>query len=122
MRRLLIRPGGIGDCLTCFPAMAWLTADYTEVWVPSTMVPLVQFAAHARSIASTGLDLLGLDDAKLPPSLRSDLLQFDEVVTWYGSNRSAFRRAALEMNPNWHFLPALPPADYPGHVTDFHAE
>ena len=60
MRRLLIRPGGIGDCLTCFPVMALLRAEYTEVWVPSPVVPLVQFADRVRAISSTEIDLLGI--------------------------------------------------------------
>ena len=41
MRRLLIRPGAIGDCILSFPAMEYLKADYTELWISSAAVPLV---------------------------------------------------------------------------------
>jgi hypothetical protein len=121
MRRLLIRPGGIGDCITCFPVMEWLHADYTEVWVPRAVVPLVQFANRVRSIAGTGLDLMGLDDVAIPASLGNTLSGFDEIVSWYGSNRPEFREAARELNANWRFLPALPPKASAQHVIDFHA-
>jgi heptosyltransferase-3 len=121
MRRLLIRPGGIGDCITCFPVMERLRTGYTEVWVPSVVLPLVQFADRVRSIAETGLDLLGLEGGETPESLVENLAQFDSIVSWYGSNRPDFRDSASRINPNWQFLPALPPADSPRHATDFHA-
>jgi heptosyltransferase III len=122
MRRLLIRPGGIGDCLTSLPVMEQLRAGYTEVWVPSAVVPLVQFADRARSIAETGLDLLGLDESQPPPQpLCAALAQFDSIVSWYGSNRAEFRAAAEKIHGGWRFLPALPPADSLLQATDFHA-
>lgn len=147
MRRLLIRPGGIGDCITCFPVMEWLSCgqplpcgrgsvtrckeavfsnvdaetSYTEVWVPGAVVPLVQFASQARSIAGTGLDLVGIDGLEIPASLWETLAGFDEIVSWYGSNRIEFREAARGLNANWRFLPALPPQNAAQHVTDFHA-
>ncbi len=122
MRRLLIRPGGIGDSITCFPAMEWLRADYTEVWVPSAIVPLVQFADRVRRISSTGIELLGVGDLEAPGPLRESLAEFDDIVTWYGSNRSEFREAARRLNPNWRFLVALPPKDSAEQATDFHAK
>jgi heptosyltransferase-3 len=121
MRRLLIRPGGIGDCITCLPVMEKLRTGYTEVWVPSVVLPLIQFADRVRSIAETGLDLLGLEGSEAPESLKYNLVQFDSIVSWYGSNRSGFRDSASRVNPHWQFLPALPPADSPLHATDFHA-
>jgi hypothetical protein len=57
--RLIIRPGGIGDCILSLPAIEHLRAEYTEVWVPSAVVPLIR-SVEARAIASTGIDLLGL--------------------------------------------------------------
>ncbi len=121
MRRLLIRPGGIGDCITCFPAMAWLCAEYTEVWVPSPVVPLVQFAHRVRAISHTGLDLIGLGLDQIPAPLIEALIGFDEIVSWYGSNRPEFRTEVRQLNPNWRFLPALPPVDHQEHVTDYQA-
>jgi heptosyltransferase III len=121
MRRLLIRPGGIGDCITCLPVMEQLKAEYTEVWVPSPVVPLIQFADCVRSIADTGLDLLGLEGFESPEPLREGLARFDSIVSWYGANRSELRDAASRINPHWQFLPALPPADSQLRATDFHA-
>lgn len=122
MRRLLIRPGGIGDSITCFPAMEWLRTDYTEVWVPSAVVPLVQFADCVRSISNTGIELLGIGNLEAPKPLLENLAQFDDIVTWYGSNRSEFRDAAQRLNPNWRFLTALPPKDSAEQATDFYAK
>jgi heptosyltransferase III len=121
MRRLLIRPGGIGDSITCFPVMEWLRVDYTEVWVPSAIVPLVQFADRVRSISSTGIELLGVGNLEAPDLLRQVLAEFDDIYTWYGSNRSDFRNTAQRFNSNWRFLSALPQKDSAEHVTDFHA-
>lgn len=121
MRRLLVRPGAIGDCLTCFPAMEYLRTDHTEVWVPSALVSIVQFADRVRALPDTGLDLLGVVESDPPPSLRKMLASFDSIVSWYGSNRPEFREAALRLNGNWRFLPALPGAGDSIHAIDFFA-
>jgi hypothetical protein len=121
MWRLLVRPGAIGDCLTCFPAMESLCADYTEVWIPSALVPIVQFADRVRALPDTGLDLLGIVESGPPASLRKMLASFDSIVSWYGSNRPEFREAALSLNGNWRFLPALPGAGDSIHAIDFFA-
>ena len=63
MRRLVIRPGAIGDCIVSLPALEFLRTDYLEVWTSSAIVPLVRLASHVRSIASTGLDLAGVTEA-----------------------------------------------------------
>jgi ADP-heptose:LPS heptosyltransferase len=120
LRRLLIRPGGIGDCITCLPVLEWLRTNYTEVWVPRSVVPLVQFADRVRAIADTGLDLLGIIESP-PPALQQTIAAFDHIVSWYGTQRPEFRRVAVELSPNWEFLPALPPAESIMHATDFHA-
>ncbi len=58
MKRLLIRPGAIGDVIVSLPALEYLKADYTEVWVPTPTVPLIQFADKVQSIASSRIDML----------------------------------------------------------------
>ena len=80
MRRLLIRPGAIGDFIVSLPALERLKTDYLEVWAASPNVPLARFADRARSIASTGLDLLGIADT--PPGLIDELRGFDSIVSW----------------------------------------
>lgn len=107
MRRLIIRPGGIGDCILSLPAIEYLRADYTEVWVPSGVVPLIGFA-KARAIASTGIDLLGLAGVDSPAGLIARLRQFDSIVSWYGSNREDFRKQMRELGLPFQFLAALP--------------
>ena len=93
--------------------MESLRAAYTEVWVPSAVVPLVQFADRVCSIASTGIDVVGLSGRPLPPRLR----EFDRIVSWYGANRPEFMAAVDGLPIEFH--QALPPADCTMHATDF---
>lgn len=111
MRRLVIRPGGIGDCLLALPAIEALQAGYLEVWVPSPVVPLVRFASRVCSIAETGLDWLGLPDIEPPQNLVRRLRSFDSIVSWYGTGRQEFRQAVARLGLPVQFLPALPPEE-----------
>lgn len=113
MRRLLIRPGAIGDIVTSLPALECLREEYTEVWVPSAVAPLIRFADRVCGIASSGLDLLeipGQSDAVL-----SSLRRFDSIVSWYGAAREPFRRAVRGLP--FYFFPALPGSM---HAVDFY--
>jgi ADP-heptose:LPS heptosyltransferase len=120
LRRLLIRPGAIGDSILCLPALEHLRADYTEVWVPSSIVPLIRFADRVCSIASTGLDLLGLPGIQPSPVLLERLRTFDSIVSWYGANRDEFREAVRGLP--FEFFPALPAAGEGRHAADFFLE
>ena len=120
MRRLLIRPGAIGDLIVCLPALECLKTGYLEVWAASPNVPLIRFADRARPIASTGLDLLGIGDP--PPGLIGELRGFDSIVSWYGANRPEFRQLAGALGLPFTFLPALPPGGAGLHATDFYLE
>lgn len=117
MRRLVIRPGGIGDFILSLPALECLRADYLEIWTSPANVPLVRFAP-TRSIRSTGLDLLGI--AETPASLLEVLRGFDSIVSWYGANRPDFRELVSSLGLPFTFFPALPPADAPIHAADFY--
>jgi lipopolysaccharide heptosyltransferase III len=108
LRRLLIRPGAIGDTILALPALEFLRAGYTEVWVRSEAAPLVRFADRVRAIASTGIDLLGIPDVAVPPNLIEALRGFDSIVSWYGENRPEFRDAVAALGLPFRFLPALP--------------
>lgn len=102
MRRLLIRPGAIGDCILSLPVLEAACAEYTEVWAPRAVLPLIRFAGRTRAIADTGLDLIGvLDDARVP-----ELESFDSIYSWYGANRPEFREAVRHLP--FTFFPALP--------------
>jgi heptosyltransferase-3 len=103
-RRLLIRPGAIGDCILSLPALEAARADYTEVWAPRAVLPLIRFADRTRAIADTGLDLVGvLPDARVPA-----LHSFDSIYSWYGTRHPEFREAVRHLP--FTFFPALPPS------------
>lgn len=119
MRRLILRPGAIGDCLLALPALEHLTADYTEVWISSAVAPLIQFAHKVRSLSATGIDLVGVGDREMPLALRECLQSFDSIVSWCGSSRPEFRAALEEAGVRCEFLQALPPVDYPEHAGAF---
>jgi heptosyltransferase-3 len=118
VRRLIIRPGGIGDCILSLPAIEYLQTQYTEVWVPSASVPVVRFA-EVRAIASTGLDLLGLPGVEPPAVLIERLRSFDSIASWYGSNRAEFREQVRELGLPFQFLDALPERGAKIHAADF---
>jgi ADP-heptose:LPS heptosyltransferase len=120
LRRLVIRPGAIGDLIVSLPALESLRRDYFEVWTPSRNVPLVRFADRVRAIASTGLDLLGIADT--PAGLIEELRSFDSIVSWYGANRPEFRELVRSLGLPFHFLPALPPDGETAHATDFYLD
>jgi heptosyltransferase III len=116
--RLIIRPGGIGDCILSLPAIEHLRTGCTEVWVPSPVVPLIRFGA-ARAIASTGIDLLGLPGVDAPAGLIEKLRSFDSIVSWYGANRAEFRQEVRALGLPFQFLDALPQAGAKIHAADF---
>ena len=92
MRRLLIRPGAIGDVILSLLALESARADYTEVWAPRVTLPLIRFADRTRAIADTGLDLVGVTTTKCP------LLEgFDSIYSWYGTARPDFREAVAHL-------------------------
>ena len=118
MRRLLIRPGAIGDCIVALPALEYLKSDYTEVWVPSTIVPLIRFADRVQRLPSA-IDLLALPGQDPPVALLGYLHTFDSIVSWYGSNQPEFRARVHELGLPFEFFPALPAGDGRVHVVDF---
>jgi heptosyltransferase-3 len=119
MRRLIIRPGAIGDFVVSLPAMECLKDGRLEVWAASANVPLARFADRARSIASTGLDLLGITDP--PPRLVEELRGFDSIVSWYGANQPDFRQAVAALGLPFTFFQALPGSSAM-HAVDFYLE
>ena len=119
MKRLLIRPGAIGDCLVALPAMEHLRASFTEVWVPTIVQPLIQFADAVDGIAHTGLDQLGIPCVRPDARLVERLRQFDDIVSWYGANREQFQAAVYNLGLPFRFFPALPAPDGDTHAADF---
>jgi heptosyltransferase III len=115
--RLIIRPGGIGDCILSLPAIDHLRTESTEIWVPSALVPLI--SGPARSIASTGIDLLGLPGVEPPAGLIAKLRSFDSIVSWYGANRPEFREHVNALGLPFQFLDALPDPSSKIHAADF---
>ena len=103
MRRLLIRPGAIGDFILSLPSLEAAKTGYTEVWAPRAVLPLVRFADRTRAIADTGLDRLGVIEGAAVEELSS----YDSIYSWYGTNRTEFRDAVKHLP--FTFFPALPP-------------
>jgi len=120
MRTLAIRPGAIGDLILSLPALEYLKSGYLEVWTSGANVPLVRFAQRVRSVASTGIDLLGL--AEPPPKLLPDLRQFDRIVSWYGASRPDFVELTRSLGLPFEFHRALPPEGDGRHAVDFYLE
>jgi ADP-heptose:LPS heptosyltransferase len=102
-RRLLIRPGAIGDVILSLPALEAARATYTEVWAPRPMLPLIRFADRTRALADTGLDLVGVVEGARVTELET----FDSIYSWYGTHRPEFRDAVRHLP--FTFFPALPP-------------
>lgn len=102
-RRLLIRPGAIGDFILSLPTLEAARADYTEVWAPRPVLPLVRFADASRAIIDTGIERVGVVEGARVPALE----QFDSIYSWYGTNRQEFREAVRRLP--FTFFPALPP-------------
>ncbi len=107
MRRLLIRPGAIGDVILSLPALEAARADYTEVWAPRVVLPLIRFADRTRAIADTGLDLVGVVESAKCPALET----FDSIYSWYGTARPEFREAVAHLP--FTFFPARTLPDTP---------
>jgi heptosyltransferase-3 len=100
------------------PAVECLRSGYLEVWTPARTAPLIRFADRVRSIASTGLDLLGITDPS--PRLLEELRSFDSIVSWYGANRPEFRDLVTGLDLPFTFFPALPAEGTGIHATDFY--
>jgi len=100
--------------------MECLRCDYLEVWAASQNVPLARFADRARSIASTGLDLLEL--AEPDPRLLASLRGFDSIVSWYGTRRPEFRDRVAALGLPFRFFPALPEEGCGAHATEFYLD
>ncbi len=122
MRRLLLRPGALGDCILSLPVLKYLAAEYTEVWAPSAVWPLYSFANATRSLAGSGIDRLGVGDLLPDETLVAQLRQFDSIVSWYGANRPEFRETVRRLDLPFQFHAALPPGHSTQHATDFWAQ
>jgi lipopolysaccharide heptosyltransferase III len=102
------------------PALQCLATDQVEIWTAPANVSLARFADNARSIPSTGLDLLGIVEP--PEPLIHDLRRFDSIISWYGANRPEFRELVKELGLPFQFFPALPPDGAGMHATDFYLD
>lgn len=116
MRRLVIRPGAIGDCIVSLPAIEHL--EPSEIWAPAQNLPLVRHIAPAVALSLTGLDLLELDGQSDMAAQR--LQRFDEIISWYGSAREEFRDVVTQLP--FRFFPALPGNEGSEHSVDFYAK
>lgn len=81
----------------------------------------MRFSDRCVSIASTGLDLVGIPGLAPAPKLIERLRSFDSIVSWYGANRPDFRFALAELGLSVQFFDALPPPTGNVHCADFFA-
>lgn len=102
--------------------MERLRAGYTEVWVAAQNCPLIRFADAVDSIGATSLDLVGLPGVEPPRGAITRLRGFDDIISWYGSNRVEFRAAVAELGLPFRFLTALPDETWGVHAADFYLE
>ena len=123
MRRLVIRPGGIGDTIVSLPALEHLCHGEpgveAEIWAPARNLPLVAHLAPVRSLAEVQLDLLEIDP---PARLIERLRSFDEVVSWYGAARPEFRTSLEAAGVRARLLTAIPPQGTGCHAVDFYLQ
>jgi ADP-heptose:LPS heptosyltransferase len=122
VRRLIIRPGAIGDTIVSLPALERLCpagqgADYAEIWAPQRNLPLLRHLAPARAFSAVQLDMLEIDP---PAALLERLSEFDEVVSWYGAARPEFRAALERTGVPFQLLRALPGQESTLHAVDFY--
>ncbi|PYT35638.1 MAG: hypothetical protein DMG58_01565 [Acidobacteria bacterium] len=96
--------------------MEALQAGYTEVWAASQNLVLARLADRARSIASTGLDMLEFNANQ---QSMQQLRGFDSIISWYGANRPEFRACVKDLPVE--FFTAIPPDDCGMHAADFFA-
>jgi hypothetical protein len=122
VRRLLIRPGALGDTVVWLPAAEHLLNDSGEIWCAAANRDLVAHLAPTRAIEGSGLDLLELPGAAVPEALIDRLKSFDETVSWYGTARAEFHDALARLGVPARFLPALPHDAGPVHAVDFYLE
>jgi heptosyltransferase-3 len=121
LKRLIIRPGAMGDFIVSLPAIDCLRTEYLEVWCAAQNVPLAaHFASQAHAISSTGLDLLELGAPD--PRLLNRLRGFDSIISWYGANRPEFRSVVAELGLPFQFFAALPPEGCGKHAVDFYVD
>lgn len=122
MRRLVIRPGAIGDTIVSLPALERLCSigqglDYAEIWAPARNLPLLRHVAPVQSFAAVQLDLL---EIAAPRALIEKLQSFDEIVSWYGAAREEFRAALQATGVSFRLFQALPPQGAGCHAVDFY--
>ncbi len=123
MRRLVIRPGAIGDTIVSLPALEYLCWGErgvgAEIWAPTRNLPLLKHIAPARSFTEVQLDRLEIDP---PAGLIERLKSFDEVVSWYGAAREEFRAALEATGVRARLLTAIPPQNAGCHAVDYYLQ
>jgi heptosyltransferase-2 len=120
VRRLIIRPGAIGDFIVSLPALETLRAEYTEIWTTEANRPLAYFADATESIYTAGLDGFGLPERPELPYLVERLRGFDSIVSWYGAGRPEFRAYVESLGLPFEFHRAIPPAGIGLHAADYY--
>ncbi len=122
MKRLLIRPGALGDTVVWLPAAEQWLSGGGEIWCAGANADVVGHLGTVRAIEGSGLDLLELPGAEVPRALVDRPESFEEIVSWYGTARPEFREALSGLGVKATFLPALPGDGGVVHAVDFYLE
>ena len=121
MRRLVIRPGAIGDFIVSLPAI-----DVSGRRIARSLdrrahgSPGAVCRPGARHRVDAGWTCSA--SPSRPPALIEALREFDSIVSWYGANRPEFRETVAALGLPFTFLAALPAEGAGLHATDFYLE
>ena len=121
MRRLIIRPGAIGDFVVSLPALECLTD-----WLSRGLGRFRQRSAGTVCPPRPFHRIHRTRPARGSPMRRracsTNCASFDSIVSWYGASRPDFREAVAALGAAVPLLPA-PCPDRPGvHAVDFYLE
>jgi len=111
---LALHPGALGDVLQAVPALAGLRAleggrRVTVAGQPRIARLLADVGAADDALSFDGLGLEHLfGGGPLPDRLRSRLLSFDHVVSWFGAHRDPYPERLRALVPAALIAPPVP--------------
>ncbi len=120
-KRLLIRPGGIGDCIVTFPAIRSLLQPETELWISAPCVSLARPFCPTQSLAEVGFPLLGYVSGGIVDRLKERLAEFSQVIAWYPYDTREIDQLS-QYSQNLTVLRCNPPEESGLHAIDFHLD
>ncbi|MCX7753015.1 MAG: hypothetical protein N2443_09135 [Blastocatellia bacterium] len=128
MRILIIHVGALGDCLFTLPALAALAQRFPGAYMElaGSLVPhglLERRSPISRVVSIEALGLYRAFTGELPEDLATYLRRFDVIISWFGHNDEAYRRALTRLGhgecaPRLIIASSRPPAEGSEHAVD----